>query len=90
MPESLFLIILQALGPATLLKKRLWHRFFPVNFVKFLKTPFLQNTSGQLLLRFERNANIYKISIILEMSYLFPNHFSGKLLDYSFLVKNDQ
>ena len=24
------------LRPATLLKKRLWHRCFPVNFVKFL------------------------------------------------------
>ena len=33
-----------------ILKKRLWHRCFPVNFVKFLRTPFLQNTSGWLLL----------------------------------------
>ena len=31
--------------PATLLKKRLWHMYFPVNFAKFLRTPFLQNTS---------------------------------------------
>ena len=29
--------------PETLLKKRLWHRCFPVNFAKFLRTPFLQN-----------------------------------------------
>ena len=29
-----------------LLKKGLWHRCFPVNFVKFLRTPFLQNTTG--------------------------------------------
>ena len=29
---------------ATLLKKRLWHRCFPVDFAKFLRTPFLQNT----------------------------------------------
>ena len=29
------------LWPATLLKERLWHRFLPVNFVKFLRTPFL-------------------------------------------------
>ena len=28
---------------------RLSHRCFPVNFVKFLRTPFLQNTSGRLL-----------------------------------------
>ena len=31
-------------------KKRLWHRCFPVNFAKFLRAPFLQNTSGRLLL----------------------------------------
>ena len=31
-------------------KKRLWHKCFPVNFVKFLRTPFLQNTSERLLL----------------------------------------
>ena len=37
--------------PATLLKKRLWHRSFPVNFVKFLRKRFLQNTSGRLLLQ---------------------------------------
>ena len=28
------------LRPATLLKKRPWHRCFPVNFVKILRTPF--------------------------------------------------
>ena len=33
-------------GAANLLKKRLWHRCFPMNFAKFLRTPFLQNTSG--------------------------------------------
>ena len=32
------------------LKKRAWHRCFPVNFKKFLRTPFLQNTTGRLLL----------------------------------------
>ena len=30
---------------------RLRHRCFPVNFAKFLRTPFLQNTSGRLLLQ---------------------------------------
>ena len=28
-------------SPATLLKKRLWNRRFPANFLKFLRTPFL-------------------------------------------------
>ena len=36
--------------PTTLLKKRLRHRCFPVNFEKFLRTPFSQNNSGRLLL----------------------------------------
>ena len=38
-------LLLQA-RPATLLKKRLWHRCFSVNFLEFLRTPFLWNTSG--------------------------------------------
>ena len=38
--QSLFLNKVSGLRPATLLKKRLWHRCFPVNFVKFLRTPF--------------------------------------------------
>ena len=29
---------------------RLWHRCFTVNFAKFIRTPFLLNTSGRLLL----------------------------------------
>ena len=36
--------------PAALVKKRLWHRCFPVNFENFLRTPFLKNTSVRLLL----------------------------------------
>ena len=30
----------------TLLKKSPWHKCFPVTFAKFLRTPFLQNTSS--------------------------------------------
>ena len=37
---------------ATLFKKRLWHRGFPVNFAKFLRPPFQRNTSEWLLLAF--------------------------------------
>ena len=28
------------------IKKSLWHKCFPVNFAKFIRTTFLQNTSG--------------------------------------------
>ena len=44
-----FLIKLQA-PPATLLKKRLWHWCFPVNFAKFLRTPFFTEHLRWLLL----------------------------------------
>ena len=47
--QSLFFNKVAGLRPATLLKKRLWYRFFPLNFAKFLKIPFLQNTSSRLL-----------------------------------------
>ena len=50
MYQSLFFNKFAGLRPTTLVKERLWHRFFPVNFVKFLKTPFLQQISGRLLL----------------------------------------
>ena len=38
--QSLFCNKVAGLGHATLLKKRLWHRFFPVNFAKYLKISF--------------------------------------------------
>ena len=42
--------IIWGLRPATLLKKRLWHRCFPVNFVKFLRTHFFTEHLWWLLL----------------------------------------
>ena len=45
-----FLIKLQGLRPATLLKKRLWYRCFPVNFVKFIRITFVTENLRWLLL----------------------------------------
>ena len=42
-------------GPATLLKQKLRRRCFPMNYAKVLRTPFLQNTSGPLLLNIRRH-----------------------------------
>ena len=39
--QSLFFNKVAGSGPATLLKKRTWHRCFPLSFAKFLRTPFL-------------------------------------------------
>ena len=44
--QSLFFNKVAGLRPETLLKKGLWQRCFPTNYVKFLRTPFLSNTSS--------------------------------------------
>ena len=38
--QSLLFNKVAGLSPATLLKKRRWHRCFPLNFAKLLRTPF--------------------------------------------------
>ena len=38
--QSLFFNRVAGMRPATLFKKRLWHKCFPVNFPKFLRTLF--------------------------------------------------
>ena len=56
-----------SLRPATLLKKRLWHMYFPVNFAKFLRTSFTQNTaseSGRILHTYH---NIFQLFIFLRL-----------------------
>ena len=50
--QSLFFNKVAGLWPATLLKKRLWYRCFPVNFAKFLRTPFYIEHLWWLLLVF--------------------------------------
>ena len=51
MRESLFKNKVEGLRHATLLKKRLWHRCFPVNFAKFLRTHFFKEHLRWLLLK---------------------------------------
>ena len=48
--QSLFFNKVAGLRPATLLKKRLWHKCFPVNFSRFLRTSFLTEHLRWLLL----------------------------------------
>ena len=61
MCQSLFFNKVAGLRPAALLKKRLRHRWFPVNFAEFLITTFLQNTSGRLLLSFRITWQIFTL-----------------------------
>ena len=48
--QSLFFNEATDLRPATLLKKRLWHKRFRVDFAKFLRTPFFTEHLQWLLL----------------------------------------
>ena len=49
--QSLFFNKVAGLRPATLFKKRLWHKCFPVNFAKFHRTPFYIEHLWWLLLK---------------------------------------
>ena len=49
-----FLIKLRGLRAATLLKKKLWHKCFPMNFAKYLRTPFFTEHFRWLLLKYEK------------------------------------
>ena len=49
--QNLLLDKVAGLTPATLLKKRLWHWCFLVNFAKFLRTSFLQTGGYRPFLR---------------------------------------
>ena len=64
------------------IKKRLWHRCFPMNFVKFLRTPFLTEHIRWL-------ASFYKETVMLENDILHtivwyssstssPGHFTSQ------------
>ena len=75
--QSLFFDKVAGMRSATFLKNRLWQRCFPVSFVKFLSTPFSQNTSWRLLLPFipqyfslifDLNVTLNDISLIVHVS----------------------
>ena len=72
----------KGLRPATLLKKRLWHRCFSVDFVKFLKTPFLTERLWWLLLAIR--SRLYRVehllSAILSRLYCVENFCYSKLV----------
>ena len=78
--QSLFINKVAGLRPATLLKKRLWYRCFPVNFVKLLRTSLLQSTSGRLLLCFEHAQIFHNFTFHVSLEVLYDNWLLLKLL----------
>ena len=71
--ESLFFKKVAGLRHRTLLKKRLWHRCFPVNFVKFLRTPLNDYFWKTFRRRSSEIAFIYAVSdAILVFRFIIP------------------
>ena len=67
-----------SLRPATLLKMRLWHRGFPVNFAKFLRTPYFTEQLRWLLLTFRkihRKYQCWSLFLIKVVSCKFCENF---------------
>ena len=56
--QRLYFNKVAGLRPATLLKRGLWRRCFPVNFGKFLRTPFLTEHLRWLLLLLNTSKNV--------------------------------
>ena len=66
--HSFFFNKVAGLRPATLLRKRLWHRCFPVSFKKFLRIPFLIDYLWWLL---QENAEVWFFSArVLNIYYI--------------------
>ena len=66
---------------ATLLRNRLWHRSFPVNLAKFLKTPFFREHVLWLLLYYICNAN-FKILVSMKLHLFITRWCKECLLIY--------
>ena len=84
--QSLFFNKVAGLRTETLLKKRLWHRCFPVNFARSSRTPFLQNIFGRLLQQLKYV--IYKIKIATIKSKKESAHLIGIMLKTNFPIQN--
>ena len=69
--QRLFFNKIADLRPATLLKKSLWHRRFPVNFAKILRTAFFTEHLQWLLLN-DENPDLKEDSVL---------HYSGIIVN---------
>ena len=86
---SLFFNKVAGLRPATLLKKRHGHRCFPVNFVKFIRTPFYIEHIWWLLLHQIYLYRSSQLVVFCEKNVLgnFPKFIGKRLYQSLFLMK---
>ena len=67
--------------PATLFKKRPWHRCFPVNFAKCLRTSSLHNNTGLLLLTLSRDTACH--SLIRHLSKVIIKYYYHRTIYFA-------
>ena len=70
-----------------LFKKRLWQWCFPVNFAKFLRTPFWQITSGWLLLKWNKTKGLSLLIAFSSLSGINTTLKIGITITWSFTLR---
>ena len=79
MPKSLFDKV-PGLRPATLIKKRLWNRCFPVKFAIYLTTPFFYRTPSVVASVLKHD--FFYITKPLREKYFTQNKYKRNLLEF--------
>ena len=72
---------------ATLLKKRLWNRYFSVSFAKFSRTLFLRNTSGRLFCTSRQNLKLNKYDSPSPYNEGSPKNFIQNQVNYCLILR---
>ena len=75
------------LRPATLLKKRPWHKYILLNFSKVLRTPFLQNISARLLLKWNKTKCLLLLITLSSLSDINTTLKIGITITWSFTLR---
>ena len=75
--------ILTKLQALTLLKKRPWHRSFPVNFLKFLRTPSAREHLRWLLLKTPVNQPVFREELV-DLQLYYSRTFSQEVFKHVF------
>ena len=79
--QSLLFNKVAGIRPVTLLKERLWHRCFPVNFLNFLRTPSVTEHNWQLLLKTSVNQLIFREETV-DLQLYYSRTFSHEIFIY--------
>ena len=79
--QSLLFNKVAGLKHVTLLKKRLWHSCFPVNFSKFLRTPSVTEHLRWLLLKTSVNQPIFREELV-DLQLYYSRTFSQEVFKH--------